>query len=107
MGPVAAKVVLRAVHREPAAAVLARLDEAHAELARERRDLRLAREAVLAIAAEPLDAPRPSDAMAISELATALGTTRRDPAALGSRGAARAGQVGTGAGPHLLARAGP
>jgi DNA-binding transcriptional MerR regulator len=75
MGPVAAKGVLRAVHREPAAAVLARLDEAHAELARERRDLRLAREAVLAIAAEPLDAPRPTDAMAISELATALGTT--------------------------------
>lgn len=35
----------------------------------------LAREAVVAIAAEPLTAPRPSDTMTITELAGALGTT--------------------------------
>ena len=75
VGPVEAKELLRAVHRIPSGAVLALLDDAHARLARERCDLRLAQEAVVAITAEPLDAPRPSDGMTISELASALGTT--------------------------------
>lgn len=75
VGPAQAKELLRAVRQTPPAAVLGLLDETHAQLARERRDLRLALEAVLAIAAEPLNAPRPSDAMTISELAGALGTT--------------------------------
>ncbi len=75
VGPVAAKDLLRGVHRAPPADVLALLDDAHAALARERRDVHLARTAVAAIAAEPLDAPRPSDAMGITELAAALGTT--------------------------------
>jgi DNA-binding transcriptional MerR regulator len=75
VGPAPAKVLLQALHRQAPAAFLAQLDDAHATLARERRDLRLARQAVAAIAAEPLTAPRPSDAMTISELADALGTT--------------------------------
>ena len=75
VGPIEAKALLRAVHPLPPDAALALLDEAHAQLARERRDLRLAREAVAAIAAEPLDTPRPSDTMTISELANALGIT--------------------------------
>jgi DNA-binding transcriptional MerR regulator len=70
-----AKVLLRALHREAPAVFLALLDDAHAALARERRDLRLAREVVAAIAEEPLTAPRRSDAMTISELAGALGAT--------------------------------
>jgi DNA-binding transcriptional MerR regulator len=75
VGPTPAKELLRALHRQPPAVFLALLDDAHADLARERRTLRLAREAAAAIAAEPLAAPRPSDAMTISELAGALGTT--------------------------------
>ena len=75
VGPAPAKMVLRALHREAPAVFLALLDDAHAALARERHDLRLAREAVAAIAAEPLAAPLPSDAVTISELASALGTT--------------------------------
>ncbi len=75
LGPARAKNLLRALHHERPAAFLAMLDDAHAQLARERRELRLAREAVAAIAAEPLAAPRPSDDMTISELAVALGTT--------------------------------
>lgn len=75
VGPVLAKGLLRALHHQPSELFLALLDDAHADLARERHDLRLAREAVAAIAAEPLAAPQPSDAMTISELADALGTT--------------------------------
>lgn len=75
VGPVRAKVLLRALHHQPAAVFLALLDDAHADLSRERRDLQLAREAVADIAAEPLAAPQLSDAMTISELADALGTT--------------------------------
>lgn len=58
-GPMPAKVLLRALHREPPAVFLALLDDAHASLARERRDLRLARKAVAEIAAESLAAPAP------------------------------------------------
>ncbi len=75
VGPTPAKELLRALYRQPPAVFLALLDNAHTDLARERRTLRLAREAVAAIAAEALAAPRPSDAMTISELAGALGTT--------------------------------
>lgn len=70
-GPVEAKKIMRAAHTS--ANVLALLDAAHARLHTERRELALAREAAEAIAAEPLDDVRPSDAMSISELATALG----------------------------------
>jgi DNA-binding transcriptional MerR regulator len=75
VGPVRAKELLRTLHSQPAAVFLAQLDDAHADLARERRDLRLAREAVAAIAAEPLAAPQPSDALTITELTGALGIT--------------------------------
>jgi DNA-binding transcriptional MerR regulator len=71
-GPVEAKKILRAAHTS-SSNVLALLDAAHARLHTERRELALAREAAEAIAAEPLDDVRPSDAMSISELATALG----------------------------------
>lgn len=70
-GPVEAKKILRAAHTS--SNVLALLDAAHARLHTERRELALAREAAEAIAAEPLGDVRPSDAMSISELATALG----------------------------------
>ena len=69
VGPVEAKTIIRA----PAGELLERLDAAHAGLHTERRDLRLARDAVSAIAAEPIGDPRPADAMSISELAEALG----------------------------------
>jgi DNA-binding transcriptional MerR regulator len=67
VGPVDAKAIMRS------ADLLALLDAAHARLHTERRDLALARDAVRAIAAEPIDEPRPADAMTISELADALG----------------------------------
>jgi DNA-binding transcriptional MerR regulator len=73
MGPVEARRLMRAAHDGPATELLALLDAAHARLHTERRDVALAREAAAAIAAEPIDAPRPSDAMSISELAGALG----------------------------------
>ncbi|GAB3743137.1 MerR family transcriptional regulator [Microlunatus parietis] len=73
IGPVAAKALLRAVHSRPVHEVLARLDAAHAGLDRERSEVRLARAAVAAIADEPIRDVRPSDAMSVSELATALG----------------------------------
>ncbi|MFJ2555942.1 MULTISPECIES: MerR family transcriptional regulator [unclassified Streptomyces] len=72
-GPVEAKRIVRAVHERPLPDVLALLDAAHAQLDRERRDLRLAKEAAAAISAEPVDDVRPSDAMSVSELAAALG----------------------------------
>jgi DNA-binding transcriptional MerR regulator len=75
VGPARAKVLTRALHHDAPSMFLALLDDAHAELARERRDLALAREAARRIAAEPLATPQPSDAMTISELASALGTT--------------------------------
>src|SRR5690606_14823256 len=73
VGPVAAKAILRAVHREPAERVLAMLDAAHAGLDRERRELRSAREAVAAIRSEPITEVRAGDAMTVAELAAALG----------------------------------
>jgi DNA-binding transcriptional MerR regulator len=75
VGPARAGELLRALHAQPLTVFLAGLDDAHADLARQRRGLRLAREAVAAIAAEPLTAPEPSDSMTITELTEALGLT--------------------------------
>lgn len=75
LGPARARELLKALHTKPPAVFLAQLDDAHADLARERRDLRLAREAVAAIAAEPLATSQPSDAMTITELTGALDIT--------------------------------
>ena len=72
VGPVGARGMMRAAHRSPAE-LLALLDEAHAQLHTERRQVALAQEAAGAIAAEPIEDPRPADAMSISELAGALG----------------------------------
>jgi DNA-binding transcriptional MerR regulator len=71
-GPAAAKEILRAVHRSPSQA-LALLDAAHAVLDTERNDLRQAQLAAQSISHEPIDDIRPSDAMSVSDLATALG----------------------------------
>lgn len=73
VGPVEAKTLVRAAHRYPAPELLELLDGAHAGLHTERRDLELAKEAAAAIAAEPIENPRPSDSMSVSELADALG----------------------------------
>jgi DNA-binding transcriptional MerR regulator len=72
-GPVEAKRVMRAVHTRQADQALAHVDAAHARLDRERRDLALAKEAAAAISAELIGDERPSDAMRVSELASALG----------------------------------
>jgi DNA-binding transcriptional MerR regulator len=71
-GPVAAKAILRAVHRSFAEA-LELLDAVHARLDTERHALRLAQQAAQAISREPIDDVRPSDFMTVSELASALG----------------------------------
>ncbi len=73
VGPVEAGRIMRTAHRGPLAELLALLDGAHARLHAERGDLARAQEAARAIAAEPVEDPRPSDAMGISELADALG----------------------------------
>ncbi|MFK0247907.1 MerR family transcriptional regulator [Amycolatopsis azurea] len=73
VGPVEAKKIVRAVHRDPLPEVLALLDAAHAGLDAERADLREAREAVRVISREPIGDVRGSDAMSVSELASALG----------------------------------
>ncbi|MEV7555834.1 MerR family transcriptional regulator [Amycolatopsis sp. NPDC089917] len=73
VGPVEAKKIVRAAHRDPLSEVLARLDAAHAGLDAERADLREAREAVRVISREPIDDVRGSDSMSVSELASALG----------------------------------
>jgi DNA-binding transcriptional MerR regulator len=73
IGPVEARRLLRAAYDDPPSQLLALLDAAHARLHAERRDVALAREAAAAIAAEPIDEPRPSDAMGPAELAGALG----------------------------------
>ncbi len=73
VGPTQAKTIMRAAHRPPLDDLLAMLDAAHAQLHTERCDVALARQAVAAISTEPIDQPRPADAMTISELADALG----------------------------------
>lgn len=73
VGPVEAKKLLRAAQAEPTSQLLELLDEAHARLHAERRDLELTRQAVEMISTEPSAPPRPSDAMTISEVAGALG----------------------------------
>jgi DNA-binding transcriptional MerR regulator len=72
-GPVEAKRIVRAVHECSTPDRLALLDAAHARLDRERRDLRLTKEAAAAISAEPIGEVRQSDSMSVSELAAALG----------------------------------
>lgn len=72
IGPSAAKALLRAALSDPPEGALALLDAAHAVLHVQRRDLRLAWEAVAAISTESDASARPSDAMTISELAGAL-----------------------------------
>ncbi|HET6288357.1 MAG TPA: MerR family transcriptional regulator [Amycolatopsis sp.] len=73
VGPVEAKKIVRALHRDPLPDVLALLDAAHAGLAAERADLEEAREAVRVISREPIEDVRGSDSMSVSELASALG----------------------------------
>jgi len=73
VGPVEAKKLLRAAHDEPTDHLLELLDQAHARLHVERRDLQLARRAVESISTEPLSPPRSADSMTISEVADALG----------------------------------
>lgn len=72
VGPVDAKQIVRAAHRQPAD-VLALLDAAHAQLHAERTDLALAQAAAEVIATEPIVDIRPADSMSIAELAAALG----------------------------------
>jgi DNA-binding transcriptional MerR regulator len=73
VGPAEAKKLLRAARTEPTNHFLELLDEAHAHLHAQRRDLDLARRAVNIISTEPLTPQRPSDSMTISEIAGALG----------------------------------
>jgi DNA-binding transcriptional MerR regulator len=73
VGPVEAKVIVRAAHRDSPAAMLALLDAAHVTLDTERRDLEATRDAVRHIGEEPITDVRVSDSMTISELADALG----------------------------------
>ncbi|MVU78581.1 MerR family transcriptional regulator [Nocardia sp. ET3-3] len=73
VGPIEAKVIVRAAHRDSPAVMLALLDAAHAGLDAERRDLEATRAAVHAIGDEPIADVRVSDSMTISELAEALG----------------------------------
>ncbi|MCZ2837695.1 MerR family transcriptional regulator [Modestobacter sp. VKM Ac-2985] len=73
MGPVAAKVLLRAFHRGEVETALALLDSAHAQLHHERSLLEQTRSALDHLAAEPVLPTRPADAMGITELADALG----------------------------------
>ncbi|WP_067855606.1 MerR family transcriptional regulator [Nocardia shimofusensis] len=72
-GPAEAARIVRTAHSGSLADLLTLVDAAHARLDTQRRDLAAARTAAAAIAAEPIDAVRPSDAMTVSELADALG----------------------------------
>ncbi|MBF6210810.1 MerR family transcriptional regulator [Nocardia puris] len=71
-GPVEAKRIMRAAHESPPR-MFALLDEVHARLHAERRDLESARAAVRFIADEPIVEPVAADEMSIAELAEALG----------------------------------
>lgn len=73
VGPVEAKRIIRTLHERPLSEVLAHLDRVHAQLDRERSDLRLALEAVAWISGEQIADATPADAMSVSELADALG----------------------------------
>ena len=72
VGPTEAKKLIRVARAGKEGDLLGLVDMAHARLHTERRDVELARAAVAAISAEPLDDVRPNDAMTISELGTAL-----------------------------------
>jgi DNA-binding transcriptional MerR regulator len=73
VGPGEARKLVRAAHHYPASDLLALLDDAHARLHTERRELDLAKQAAAAIAAEPIEDSAPSDSMTITALADALG----------------------------------
>ncbi|WP_341873928.1 MerR family transcriptional regulator [Streptomyces ficellus] len=73
VGPIEAKRIVRAFHQRPTSEALALLDAAHARLDTERAELRQATQAAHAIAGEPIEDVRASDAMSVSELAAALG----------------------------------
>ncbi|GAB2564886.1 MerR family transcriptional regulator [Nocardia heshunensis] len=73
VGPVEAKGIVRAAHRDAPTSMLALLDGAHAGLDTERRDLEATRKAARHINEEPIADVRGSDAMTISELSEALG----------------------------------
>ncbi|WP_062432030.1 MerR family transcriptional regulator [Herbidospora daliensis] len=73
VGPAEARDLVRVARTGPESDLLALVDRAHARLHAERRDVALARAAIAAIGAEPLDDARPHDAMTVSELASALG----------------------------------
>lgn len=72
VGPIQAKLIMRTAHRAPPTELIAALDAAHARLHAERLDLAAAREAVAAIAAEPIQDVRPADDLTITQLALAL-----------------------------------
>ncbi|WP_395292687.1 MerR family transcriptional regulator [Kitasatospora hibisci] len=73
-GPTEARRIVRAAHRFPTSSeVFALLDAAHARLHAERTELGQAEEAAQAVSDEPIEDVRASDAMSVSELATALG----------------------------------
>jgi DNA-binding transcriptional MerR regulator len=72
VGPLEARLLMTDAHRDRPA-LRARLDAAHARLHQEREELALARQAVIAIGAEPMADVRPTDALSVGELAGALG----------------------------------
>lgn len=71
VGPVEARRLMITAHSD-LPALMARIDAAHARLHRERRDLAEAREAVRHINTEPIADVKASDAMTITQLASAL-----------------------------------
>lgn len=73
LGPVAAKALLRSLDPISAQPTLAAVDQAHAAVHRERRELGYAQQAAWLIAAEPGTTGREQDWMSVSELAEALG----------------------------------
>lgn len=72
VGPIEAKLIMRRAHRDPPTELFAALDTAHARLHSERLDLAAAREAVAAIASEPINDVCPNDDLTITQLASAL-----------------------------------
>lgn len=72
VGPVEARLLMQDAHRDQAA-MLTRLDAAHARLHQERRELALARQALESMKAEPLGDVDPADSMSVGAVAIALG----------------------------------
>ncbi|WP_040796098.1 MerR family transcriptional regulator [Nocardia higoensis] len=93
-GPTQAAHIVRTAHSGPEADLLALMDTAHARLDIQRRDLAAARAAAAVIAAEPIDAVHPSDAMTIAELAGALGVRTSTLRHWDASGLVRPGRAG-------------